>query len=98
MTNLFSFTHDGEKLVGTQAGVYQDGTPAIDILTEDGEPYVRLTVCVPGTKLAPNEFLVKDWSENLPTFNRLQALGLIKPTGRTVPTGFVQAKVCTLGA
>lgn len=97
MTNLFSFTnYEGEKLAGTQAGVYQDGTPAIDILTEDGEPYLRLTVCVPGTKLAPGEFLVKDWTENLPTYNRLLALGIIKPTGRTVPTGFVQAKVCTL--
>lgn len=97
MTNLFSFERDGEKLVGTQAGVYQDGTPAIDILTEDGEPDLRLTVCVPGTKLAPNEFLVKDWTENAPTYALLVSLGVIKPTGRTVPTGFVQAKVCTLG-
>lgn len=95
----FAFTFDGMNLYASQKGVYHDGTPAVMVDSEDGEgPWCVLTVCVTGAQLGPGEILVKGWSENGPTVSRLLELGILKPTGRVVPTGYVEAQVCTVHA
>jgi len=66
------------------------------IAVDDELPYACATVNVPGVELAANEVLIKDWSENQGVLAALVAAGVVEETGRTVPTGRVEAKVTKL--
>jgi ABC-type lipoprotein release transport system permease subunit len=70
-----------------------DNSPVIQLFFQDGEPLMRLTVCIEGSNLQPGEILVKTWSENEPFIAPILALGLFEDTGRRVPSGFVEAQV-----
>lgn len=85
----------GEKyIVQMVAGWYEDGTRGIQlIVVEDGSPFGKLTVSVPGTKLADDEILVKTWSENEPLAQAILPLGFFEDTGKRVRTGRVEAHV-----
>jgi hypothetical protein len=54
---------------------------------ETREPYGILTVNVPGTKLAPDEILVKTWSENADLADEVLQDPRFEDTGRRVATG-----------
>ena len=71
---------------------YGDGSTAIQVMDSDGEPFGRLTVCVPGTQLSENEVLVKTWSENSEWAPQMLVYGF-EDTGRRVKTGYVEAQV-----
>lgn len=43
--------------------------------------------------LGPGQFCAKVWSENQPFIEPILATGLFKRTGRTVPSGYVEAEV-----
>lgn len=72
---------------------YGDGSIALEVIdSQDGEPFGRLTVCVPDTRLNENEVLVKTWSENQEWASQFLKYGF-EDTGRRVKTGYVEAQV-----
>ncbi len=79
---------------------YHEGEGLALILNaaDDGEPCGVITVNVPDAKLAANEILVKDYSENAGMANALVSCGLAVHTGRTVKSGFVSIPVMRLNA
>lgn len=71
--------------------------PAIQVIDmEDGCPYCMATVNMPDMDLADNEVAIKNWSENEGILECLQANGVIGPTKRRMPTGFVYVDVVDL--
>jgi hypothetical protein len=61
--------------------------------TLDGEPFSVLTVNMPGYHLGENEIIVKTWSENEQFAIAARESGYFEQTGRTVPTGYVEASI-----
>jgi len=61
----------------------------------EGDPVAKATVYVEGVKLAPDEAIIKDYSENEGMLEVLVGAGIVEPTGRTValPHGIV-APIC----
>ncbi len=86
----------GDVEIDVGVARYRDDSPMMQIGSADG-PVAIMSVRVPGTFLEDGEFLIKNWSENAQIFEELVAKGVLVPTGRTVPTGFVEAVVCRLG-
>lgn len=71
--------------------------PAIQVIDmEDGYPYCMATVNMPDMDLADNEVAIKNWSENEGILECLQANGVVGPTKRRMPTGFVYVDVVDL--
>ena len=71
--------------------------PAIQVIdTEDGYPYCMATVNMPDMDLADNEVAIKNWSENEGILECLQANGVVGPTKRRMPTGFVYVDIVDL--
>lgn len=76
---------------------YENGRPALRLIdAEDGSPIATATVNLPDVALGGNQVLVKDWSENEGMLAALTEAGVVKPTGETVRTGFVEVPVCEL--
>ncbi|HMA35898.1 MAG TPA: hypothetical protein VKY74_15650 [Chloroflexia bacterium] len=77
---------------------YPNGRIALQLLTadEDAAPVATATVNVPEVPLAADEVLIKDYAENTGILAVLVQVGIVAPTGRVVPVGFVQAPVCRL--
>ncbi len=95
---LRHFMYKGSKC-RLESAEYQDGNPALIVMYyEDGMrewfQYAKLSVNIPGTELAPNEALIKTWSENVDLCAfLLNELKMFTDTGRRIPTGFVTASV-----
>lgn len=97
----------GDDLCRLSFGQYENGRVAIQIVYRDDDaseeygedvwfPYATATVNIPEAELADGEVLIKDWSENAGLLDRLVDEGIIGPSKRWVPTGFVTADVCDL--
>lgn len=63
---------------------------------DERELYALPTAYLPGARLAANETLVKDYSENTGMLAALVEAGVVVPTGRTVPSGYVDLQVVTI--
>jgi len=89
----------GEAFI-VDAGTYEDGTPALRIVTEDDPtPWCTLTVCMNlpnNSKLPPGHYIVKTWSENAETANMLLEQGIFTDTGHRVVNGYVEAEIWML--
>lgn len=79
-------------------GFYHDGSTALMVYTEDGEPICKATVCMSdsGEKPADGNVFIKDWAENEGVMASLQAAGVIGEVIRSVPAGFCEAQECPL--
>ncbi len=83
----------GEVLVEVHPYVIGDG-PSINFRDlETGEPIARLTVNEPEVQLAPDEVLVKTWSENEEISRDAMKTGWFEDTGRRILVGYVEAQV-----
>jgi len=83
----------GERLKLVE-GQYGNGRLAIQLETENGEPYTTLTVNLPNAPLLPGEFFVKTWDiESEEVVSAALKSGIFVDTGARVPTGYVQAEV-----
>lgn len=71
---------------------YGNGRLAIQLFTDEGEPYATLSTNIPEVGLGKNQFFMKDWSENAPVAAAACALGVFRDCGHSVVTGFVQAR------
>jgi hypothetical protein len=74
---------------------YDNGRVALQLVDEEG-PVATATVNLPDAPLGKNEVCVKDWSENEGMLRSLVAAGVVKPTGKTIRSGFVEVPVCEL--
>ncbi len=74
---------------------YANGRVALSLVDEEG-PVATATVNLPDVPLGKNQVLIKNWSENESMLDALLAAGVVKPTGQTVRSGFVEVPVCEL--
>jgi len=81
--------------VELQFGKYQNGSTAIQAFSLEGEPDFTATVALDEMPSDGYVFL-KGWSENEGIPNALEKAGVIQLTGRTIPTGYVEAQVSKL--
>lgn len=78
-------------------GQYQNGRTAIELNdSSTGEPVAVATVNLPNEKIADDEVIIKNWSENEGMLATLEKAGVISKPIRTVETGYVEAHVCKL--
>lgn len=76
-----------------EAGRYHDGSLALRLVTEIGEPAGVATVCLSHLDEKPSEgnVFIKDWSENEGFLSALQKEGIVGDKIREVKTGFTTA-------
>jgi len=72
---------------------YGNGRIGITLVDMDGVPFATGTVNVPEVDLAPDEVIIKDYSENAGIEAALEAAGLIEITERMVQAGF---EICSV--
>jgi hypothetical protein len=76
---------------------YDNGRPALQLVdAEDGSPIATATVNLPDVALGRNQVAIKNYSENEGMLDALVAAGVVKPTGQTVRSGYVEVPVCDL--
>ena len=78
-----------------QWGRYPNGRVALQLVDEEG-PVATATVNVPEAELAADEVCIKDYAENAGVLDLLVLMGVVEPTGRRIPTGFVDVPVARL--
>lgn len=61
-------------------------------LTQNGYPYYTATVSLPDADLEEGYVFLKGWGKNEGLPEALEKAGVVKLTGRLVPTGFVYAQ------
>lgn len=76
---------------------YANGRPALVLVdAEDGSPIAKATVNLPDVPLGKNQVAIKDWAENEGMLKALTEAGIVKPTGQTIRSGYVDVPVCEL--
>ena len=76
------------NLVVAGTFVDADGPVAWKLVTaDDGSPYGRPNINVPGQKLEPGETIIKDYAEGAGMLAVLVDAGIVEDTGRTAGMG-----------
>jgi len=89
---LGEIVYKGEPLLILQSS-YKGGRVAI-FLTAQGSLFATLTINLPKEEFEAGEFPVKDWTENEEiTPFVLEHTDLFEDTGKTAPTGRVEAPI-----
>lgn len=70
------------------------GRRALILTDKNGTVEYVATVNIPEEPLGKKEVIIKDYSENEGIQASLIKAGVIKPTGRSVDTGFVTCDIC----
>mgnify|MGYP005854066649 CR=1 FL=1 len=76
---------DGYTYVVIKRHYAANGRKSVDALTD--EPNVVATINVPEVPLAPNEAIIKTYSENEGILEALVEAGVVRPTGRMADIG-----------
>lgn len=80
-----------------QKGQYGNGRPALKLIdAEDGSPIATATVNLPDVPLGTNQVAIKDYGENEGMLQALTEAGIVKPTGQSVASGYVEVPICEL--
>lgn len=80
--------------VTVKRSVYNAGERiALILFDDDGAPAATVTVNLPDVPLAPDEVILKGWSENEGIPDALERHGIVGPQLRSVQTGFVSAGI-----
>jgi hypothetical protein len=75
---------------------YSNGQLGVYIQEHDGEPIAELSIMNNSTELAPNEFILKDYSENEEITKELLNMKKIVPTDRFMLIGSHLCPICQL--
>lgn len=78
-----------EKVYLKRSSYQIDGTLAIQMLCEDGEPYTVVTIHVDEEPVGKEYAFVKSYSENAGIGEFLIENEIAKPTGRMASSGYV---------
>lgn len=74
---------------------YDNGRLALRLIdAKDGSPIATATVNIPDVKLSKDEVLIKDYSENQGMLKVLEEAGIVKSTGDSIRSGFVNIPIC----
>lgn len=66
---------------------------------EDGEPFATFSTNLGlSGHLPKNQFFFKTWSENEGMLEQLEAAGIVRSLGKSVPSGFCRAELVELVA
>ena len=84
-----------DSICTLQKATYENGRPRLSLVDEEG-PVATCTVNMPDVPLGRNQVLIKDYGENETMLVALEAAGVIKPTGQTIRSGFVEIPICEL--
>lgn len=76
--------------VTAEVGTYAESGRVAIRLVCNGEPLCTVTVNLPDFDPVPGAVFVKNWSENEGLLAELVRLGWGTPTGRIVPSGYVE--------
>ncbi len=90
MTSINLKTKHIDETVFVRKATYPNGSTALVLTAQDGEPLGHATVALeelPG----PGNIFIKDWNENAGILGALQQLGIVGPVIRTLPAGYVEA-------
>jgi hypothetical protein len=101
MTTLASFKarlwNQDFNLSLQEAGRYPDGTPCLMLISDEGEPFGKLTVAMPEAGkeiLEPGEYLIKTWSENEVLIPLVREFFV--DTGKRLSNAYVEAEIWRL--
>lgn len=75
---------------------YANGRPAIQLLDEQGFPYMIATVNVPNIILADDEVIIKDYSENKGIYDVLVKHKIISPAIAKIDVGYATSPICKI--
>ena len=72
-------------------GEYQDGSPALEVYSQFGEPLSKVTVCMSSYGETPREgyVFIKDYAENEGVVQALHEAGVIGSPERWLDAGYV---------
>jgi hypothetical protein len=77
---------------------YFNGQLAVFILGYKSEPIAELSIMNDSVKLAPNEFILKDYSENKDLISDILKFETFTPTNRFVLVGSHLCPICQIAA
>lgn len=83
-------------LCNAQFQTYQCGQTAIQLITQEGEPYTTATSAAPAVNLEPDEVLIKDFSENEGVLAALNKAGIVYSPHGVVDLMFNHLHRCRL--
>ena len=75
---------------------YSNGQLSVSIQEDNGEPIAELSIMNNSIALAPNEFILKDYSENEYVVQQYYDAEVIIPTGRFVLIGSHLCPICQI--
>lgn len=75
---------------------YQNGQTAIQLITQEGEPYTSATSAISGVELEPDEVLIKDYSFNEGVLAALNKAGIVYNPHGVVELPFNHLHRCRL--
>jgi len=76
---------------------YSNGQLAVYVHDNNGEPLAELSIMHDSVELAPNEFVLKYYSENEDLAQELLKSHLIVPTNRFILVGSHLCPICEVG-
>lgn len=85
-----------EKSLSVRKEYYDNGRVALILNDENGEQYCIATINIPEQILAPNEVIIKDYSENKGVLKALIDAKIVADTGKKVDLPYCQVPICTL--
>ena len=75
---------------------YYNGQLAVFVLSNRKEPIAEISIKHDSVELAPNEFILKDYSENKGLVSKFLETGLINPTNRFILVGSHLCPICQI--
>ena len=75
---------------------YSNGQLALFVEDHDGEPLAELSIMHNPIDLAPDEFILKDYSENEELAQKFIDTGLIRPLDRFILIGSHLCPICKI--
>ena len=85
-----------EKKLNTRR--YLNGQLEVFVQENDGEPIAELSIMKNSVELAPNEFILKDYSENAYLVQECYESNLFIPTNRFVLIGSHLCPICQISS
>ncbi|GAG95288.1 unnamed protein product [marine sediment metagenome] len=77
---------------------YSNGQLAIFAFNHNDEPLAELSIKCNSVELAPEEFILKDYSENRAIAQKFFETGIIKPTDRFILIGSHLCLICQINS
>ena len=77
---------------------YSNGQLAIFAFNYNDEPLAELSIMCDSVELAPDEFILKDYSENRAIAQKFFETGMIKPTDRFILIGSHLCLICQINS